>query len=69
MSLPHGTVLSRPPGAVLANQKQRQGAVFDIMALTVMGKPEDHGRVHAPCVYNATHLATASQHVSDRNPI
>jgi len=37
MSLPHGTVLSRPAGAELAIQKQQQGAVVDIMALTVMG--------------------------------
>lgn len=60
MSLPHDTVLSRRPGAVFANQKQRQGAAVDIMALTVMKKCGDHGRVHAPCVVAATHLAIAS---------
>ena len=68
-SLPHDTILSWSPDTVLINKKQQQGAVLDIMALTAMGNPEDHGRVHAPCVCTATHLATASQHVSDRDPI
>lgn len=32
MSLPHDTVLSRRPGAVFANQKQRQGAAVLLMS-------------------------------------